>query len=122
MTSQTQTLYQRLGGVERISAIIDGALDRHAVHPVLAPRFHGKDLQRLKQLGTQFFCAGTGGPQAYEGRDLRAAHTGMNVSEQEFMATIDDIVAAMDDQQVGAAEAGEVVAILYSLRGDVMRI
>lgn len=117
-----ETLYQRLGGAERIASIIDNAIDRHAANEVLAPRFKGKDLSKLKRLGVQFFCAGSGGPQAYEGRDLRSAHTGMNISEQEFIATIDDIVAALGDHGVAAPEVNEVVAILYSLKGEVMRI
>ncbi|MBE0546288.1 MAG: group 1 truncated hemoglobin [Rubrivivax sp.] len=117
-----ETLYQRLGGAERIAAIIDDALDRHAVNPVLAPRFRDKDLPRLKQLGTQFFCAGIGGPQQYEGRELRTAHAGMNINEQELLATMDDIVAALNGQAVGATEVSEVVAILYSLKGEVLRV
>jgi len=117
-----ETLYQRLGGAERIAAIIDDAIDRHAVNPALAARFRGKDLPRLKALGVQFFCAGAGGPQKYEGRDLRTAHAGMNISEQEFLATMDDIVAALDAHGVAAAEVNEVVGILYSLKGDVLRI
>jgi hemoglobin len=118
----TDSLYQRLGGAARIAAIVDDALDRHAVNPLLAPRFRGKDLPRLKALGTQFFCAGSGGPQAYEGRDMRTAHTGMNANEQELIAAIDDFVAALQTQGVAQAEINEVVAILYSFKGDVLRI
>jgi hemoglobin len=117
-----ETLYQRLGGAERISVIIEDSIDRHAVNPVLAPRFRGKDLPRLKQLGMQFFCAGAGGPQKYEGRDLRAAHAGMNISEQELVAAIDDIVAALNAHGVGPGEVNEIVATLYSLKGEVVRL
>ena len=116
------TLYQRLGGAERIAAIVDDAIGRHAVNPALAPRFRGKDLPRLKQLGTQFFCAGIGGPQTYEGRDLRTAHAGLNINEQEMLATMDDIVAALHGHGVGAAEVGEVVAILYALKDEVLHV
>ncbi|HVK32874.1 MAG TPA: group 1 truncated hemoglobin [Burkholderiaceae bacterium] len=118
----TQSLYQRLGGAERIAVIVDDLVDRHAVNPVLAPRFRGKDLARLKALATQFFCMGSGGPQAYEGRDLRTAHAGMNINEQELVATIDDAVAALQGHGVGAGEVNEVVAILYSLKGEVLRV
>jgi hemoglobin len=117
-----ETLYQRLGGVDRIAAVIDDAIDRHAVNPLLAPRFRGKDLPRLKQLGTQFFCAGIGGPQRYEGRELRTAHAGMNISEQEFLSAIDDIIAALNEQGAAPAEVNEVVALLFSLKGEVLRI
>jgi hemoglobin len=117
----THTLFERLGGASRIATVVDDALDRHAVNPLLAPRFAGKDLPRLKQLGAQFFCMGSGGPQAYEGRDMRAAHSGMNISEQEFIAAIDDIVAALQAHGTGTAEVNEVVGILYSMKGEVLR-
>lgn len=118
----TPSLYQRLGQTEGISAIVDDAVDRHAVNPLLAPRFSGKDLTHAKRMGTQFFCMGAGGPGHYEGRDLRTAHAGMNISEQELIATIDDFVAAMQGRGIGAPEINEVVAILYSLKGEVLRM
>lgn len=118
----TQSLYERLGQAEGITAIVGDAVDRHAVNPLLAPRFSGKDLTHAKQMGAQFFCMGAGGPQRYEGRALRTAHAGMNVSEQELIATIDDFVAAMQGQGIGATEVNEVVAILYSLKGEVLRV
>jgi hemoglobin len=46
----------------------------------------------------------------------------MNINEQELIATIDDFVAAMQGQGVGTTEINEVVAILYSLKGDVLRV
>ena len=118
----SESLYLRLGGADRIAAVVDEALDRHAANALLAPRFRGKDLPRLKQLGTQFFCAGSGGPQHYEGRDMRASHAGMNINEQEYIAVIDDIVAALQGQGIGPVEVNEVIGILYSLKGDVVRI
>jgi hypothetical protein len=65
---------------------------------------------------------GAGGPQRYDGRDMRTVYAGMNISEQELIATIDDFVAAMQGQGVGATEVNEVVAILYSLKGEVLRV
>lgn len=99
-----ETLYQRLGGAERIAAIIEESIDRHAVNPLLAPRFRGKDLLQLKELGMRFICAG------------------MNISERELAAAIDDIVAALNTQGVGPGEMKEIVAILSSLKGDVVRL
>lgn len=118
----TSTLYERLGNAEGITAIVDNAVDRHAVNPLIGPRFSGRDLPRAKRMGALFFCMGAGGPQTYDGRDLRAAHAGMNISEQELVAAIDDFVAAMQAQGVGTTEVNEVVAILYSLKSEVLRV
>ncbi|MDT3678968.1 MAG: group 1 truncated hemoglobin [Burkholderiaceae bacterium] len=120
--AMTETLYQRLGGVERITAIVEDAIDRHAVNPVLAPRFRGRDLPKIKQLGVQFFCAGVGGPQKYEGRDMVTVHSGMNISEQELVATLDDIVDALQAHGVAAEEVNEIVGLVYSLKKQVLRL
>ena len=117
-----ETLYQRLGGAGRIAAIVEDAVDRHAVNPVLAARFRGKDLPRLARLGTDVLCSGAGGPQQHERREPRATHAGMNVDEREVRATIDDIVAALRAHGVGPYEVSEVVAILHSMKRDVLRV
>lgn len=110
------TLYERLGGAERIASIVDDAVDRHAVNPALAHRFAGKDLPRLKQLATRLLCAGAGGPQADAAGSLLAAQDGPAMSELEFLATMDDLAAALDGQGVAGREANEVMAILYALQ------
>ena len=51
-----------------------------------------------------------------------SAHKGMNISEQELVALIDDFVAAMTKNGYADAEKNDVVAILYSLKGDVLRL
>ena len=37
-----------------------------------------------------FLEAGSGGTAAYTGRDMRAAHRGMNINEAEYLAALDD--------------------------------
>jgi len=49
-------------------------------------------------------------------------HKGMNISEQEFLAVIDDIMAAMDKNNLGEEEKKDVLAILYSLKEQVIRL
>lgn len=114
------TLYERLGGAEGIGAIVDDAVDRHAVNPALASRFAGKDLPRLKQLGTRFFCAGAGGPHARNARALYAAYAGTALNEVEVAATMDDLAAALDGRGVSPSEVHAVMAILFALQGEVI--
>lgn len=115
-------LYERLGGADKIAAIVDEMADLHLKNPLIAPRFQKSDIPKLKRLAYEFFCAGAGGPERYSGRDMRTTHGGMNINEQEFVAVIDDVVAAMEKVGIGPQEKNEVVAILYSLKGDVVRV
>ena len=90
------TLFERLGGKDGIQRLVTDIVDNHYHNPLIRTRFEQvKDRAALERHSVEFLCAGSGGPQAYTGRDLVSTHKGMNVSEQELIAAIDDIVAAM---------------------------
>jgi hemoglobin len=123
----SNSLYQRLGEIKGISKLVDDVVDLHMANTDVSPRFlpfkdQPERLAVIKKHTVDFFCAGAGGPQAYGGRDMVTTHTGMNISEQEFLAVVDDILAAMDKNNFQDAEKKDVLAILYSLKGGVIRL
>ena len=123
-TSAPGSLYERLGGRPRITDVMNDVIANHLANPVIAPRFAALDserLERAKQHGIDFFCVGSGGPAQYSGRDMPTAQAGMNISEHEFVAALDDILAALDKHGVGQQERQEVLAILYSPKGEIVR-
>lgn len=117
-----QTLYQRLGGRERIQALVHDIVDAHVANPIVGPRFRDLDLPALKGHATDFFCAGTGGPEAYSGREMRQAHQGLHISDEEFVAVLDDILGVLDRHGVDPRCRQEILWTLYSLKGDVVGV
>ena len=116
------TLYERLGGEERIQRLVTDVVANHYSNPLIRARFEAvKDRAAFERHVVEFFCMGSGGSQAYTGKDMVSAHKHMNINEQELVAAIDDIVAAMTKNGYADTEKNEVVAILYSLKGDVLR-
>ena len=130
MNSSTQStkmapeasLYERLGGEISIRAIAGDIVDNHLRNELVRPRFANSDRNKLVRLAAEFICMGTGGPQHYTGKDMRAAHRGLNISEQEYMAVVDDILAALDKHGVGERERREVLSIAYGLKADILRL
>jgi hemoglobin len=121
--AQTASLYDRLGRFDGIGRIVNDVVDAHLANPLVAPRFQAtKDMERLRRMATEFFCAGCGGPEPYTGRDLLATHKGMNINEQEYIAVMDDILGTLEKHAIDAGTRGEVAAILYSLKGQVIRV
>ncbi len=119
----TTSLYDRLGRFDGITRIVDDVMNAHLANPAIRSRFEAsKDLDHAKKMAVEFFCAGCGGPEAYSGRDLLVAHKGMNVSEQEYMAAMDDILGALEKNDIDPSTRGEVTAVLYSLKGQVIRV
>ena len=116
----TASLYERLGGTEGITNIASDLIDIHIANPRIAPRYANSDVARVKNGAATFFITGTGGPDVYKGKDMLATHKGMNIDCGEFMAVLDDVLAALDKNAVGQREKEEVLYIFYSMRLDVV--
>jgi hemoglobin len=122
-----KTLYERLGGAKGIAALVDDIVEAHMANSVIGARFlpyrsQPERLATVKQHLRTFLGAGTGGPETYEGRDMRTAHRGMNVNPEEYMATVDDILATLEKHRIDEATRKDVLAIAWSLKGDIMRV
>lgn len=119
----TTTLYERLGGADGIARLVDDVIAAHLSNPLVKTRFENvKDLDHLRRKAREFFCAGAGGPEAYTGKSMLAAHKGMNISEQEYLAVTDDIVGALNKNGIAEDAKKDVIAILYSLKGEIIRV
>lgn len=120
----SKSLYERLGGTEGITQIASDLVDIHLANPLIATRFlnSSMDAAALKNGAATFFIAGTGGPNVYKGRDMATTHKGLNISETEFVAVLDDALLALEKNNVGQREKEEVLFILYSMKGDVVAI
>jgi hemoglobin len=119
----TTTLYQRLGGAAGIARLVDDVMAAHLANPIIKTRFENiKDLDRAKKMAREFFSAGSAGPETYTGKDMLTAHKGMNINEQEYLAATDDIVGAMEKQGLSEDTKKDVIAILYSLKGNIIRV
>ncbi len=121
----TTTLYERLGGKEGISSIVDDTVDAHMNNPNINARFlplrdKPEQLAIIKKHTVDFFTAGSGGPAHYTGRDMVETHTGMNISPAEYMHVIDDIFYALDKNSVSEDTKKDVLAILWSLKDTII--
>jgi hemoglobin len=123
MHAVTTTLYERLGRREGITRITRQLIENHLANPLVSQRYGQiKDMERVERNVIDFFCAGTGGPETYSGKDMLQTHRGMNVSEQEFVAVIDDALSALETCGVPAPVRADVLAVLWSMKGEVVRV
>jgi hemoglobin len=123
MNTSTPTLYQRLGGRDGITRITRELVKNHLANPLVKARYEtSENLEQVERRVVEFFCAGSGGPETYSGKDMLATHRGMNISEQEFIAVLDDAMAALETCQVEAPTRNEVLGILWSLKPEVVRV
>jgi hemoglobin len=116
------SLYERLGGMDSITAVVDDFVARCASDDRINAKFARTDVPRLKRMLVDQVCEASGGPCTYTGRDMRTTHDGMAVTAGEFDALVEDLVATLNAFGVPAAEQQELLGILGPLRSDIVEI
>jgi hemoglobin len=121
----TKTLFERLGGITGITTLVDAVVEAHMNNAAIGARFlpykqQPEKLALIKKHTIDFFCAGSGGPVSYSGRDMVTTHTGMNISAAEYMHVVDDILKVLDEHKSDDASKKDVLAILWSLKDMII--
>src|SRR5215831_8538942 len=92
MSSETSkpTLYERLGGVYPIAAVVDDFIDRVMHNPVLNANaavdeaHHRVSAAGFKYYVTEMVCWATGGPKNYTGRSMSVFYKDTATTESEW--------------------------------------
>ena len=118
-----KTLYERLGGYDAISAVVNDLLPRLMSDSQLE-RFwnnRGEDgINREKQLLIDYLCSNAGGPLLYTGRDNKTSHKGMGITESDWGKFIGHLNATLDAFQVPQQEHDDVIDFIESTKADIV--
>jgi hemoglobin len=105
---ETKSLFDRLGGIDPITAVVDEFVNRLVADPRVKGRFASTDVKRFKMLNTELVCQSTGGPCKYSGRAMKDTHNGMRISQAEFDLTAGHLAATLKKFKVPRSEERRV--------------
>ncbi|KZL17043.1 Group 1 truncated hemoglobin GlbN [Pseudovibrio axinellae] len=118
-----KTLYERLGGYDAISAVVNNLLPRLQSDELLG-RFwqnRGEDgIAREKQLLIDYLAYSAGGPLYYTGRDMVITHTGMGVTEADWDVFLAHLKATLESFNLPEAEFNDTVGFVSSLKAEIL--
>lgn len=117
-----QSLFQRYGGIERVSALVFAFYDRALASSRLAPFFAGCDMRRLIEHQTKYISSVMGGPASYSDAQLRELHAHLAIGNAEFDEMLDHLGAAMADQGFEAEDVEAVLRRLAALRRVIVTV
>ncbi len=118
-----KSLYTRLGGYDAIASVSDDFIRRLASDKRLSRFVAGLSVdsqKRLRQHLVDFLCEKTGGPCIYIGRDMQTSHTGLKITEDDWKAGAEALVATLEKFKVPQKESDEVLSFVMSLKGDIV--
>ena len=136
-TKADKSLYERLGGVFAIAAVVDHFSDAVVKNPIVGQKsknsqlqeWHTKNLARLpglKFMRTLWVCNISGGPYQFAATrpgttplGLEEAHRNLKISPAEFDEVAAELGRTLDFVKVPKQEKGEVLAAFAAHKDEV---
>lgn len=121
-TAAASTVWEQLGGRDKVTAFTADAVERWRKNPVFADTFGKLDdarAQRLTILLVEQFCSLTGGGCTYGGLNMTDAHRGMNITTAQFNVLAEDLQRAMDAHRVPFFAQNRLLAELAPMIRDM---
>jgi hemoglobin len=137
MDASGKSLYERLGGVFPIAAVVDEFSERVLRNPTAGKESPNPELREwsnnqlgrlagLKFMRTLWVCDVAGGPFSYEGTmrggtklGLERAHERFHIAPEEFDAVAGELKGTMEDLGVPEQEKNEVLAAFAAHKDEV---
>lgn len=118
-----KTLYERLGGYDAISAVVDEFLQRVWDDPTVGRFFVGMGTDtrnQLRQKNKNLLCFNTGGPCRKINRSLKVAHEGLGITDKEFDIVVNHLADTLNEFKVPAREQQELMTKVGKLRAYIV--
>jgi hemoglobin len=114
------SIYESIGGSTAVEAAVEKFYTRLTSDPEIAVFFERADMDELATRQRMFLTAALGGPDAYEGRDMRAAHAHLQITDADFDLFLDCLAASLADLGATPARCDEVLEALEPLRLEIV--
>jgi hemoglobin len=121
-----KSLYDRVGGLKGITAVVDDFIDRLVVNeelnrnPAIDAGRKRSPAPYLKFQVAQMVCEATGGPCKYTGKAMKPSHAHLNISEREWAVMAAEFKKSLDKFKVPAAEQQGLFDIVGTTKADIV--
>lgn len=120
-----KSLFERIGNKEGIVKVVESFVqnvdaDKRVNKLFAKTKADKKRMERFKQMLVEQICELSGGPCKYAGKDMKAAHKGMKITDAQFDAIVEDLSAALAENHVEEKEKSELFEPLAKLKEEIV--
>lgn len=116
----SDTVYDRIGGHEALTAVVDDLYVRILDDPQLAGFFTGTNMSRLKGRQVEFFAAALGSQEAYVGAPMKQVHQGRGILQEHFDLVAGHLIAALTAAGVDRPTVDEIIGAVAPLAPEIV--
>jgi hemoglobin len=114
------SLYERLGGEAGVNKAVDSFYVKVLADKRICHFFEHLDMVAQANKQKAFLTMVFGGPSHYSGKDMRAGHAHLGLTEEHFNAVVENLGKTLTELGATALDIGEVVKIANSVKDDVL--
>lgn len=114
------SIYETIGGEALVADAVEKFYAKLHADPVLAEFFARADVGGLETHQRMFLTAVLGGPDAYEGRDMRAAHAHLPITDIDFERFIGHLRDTLVELGVASEQIDDVIEAISPLQVEIV--
>ncbi len=119
MNADKGSLFERMGGDQKVESMLKTFYDRVLADPELAPFFKDSNLGHLLAMQHAFFSVALDGPIDYASRKLVATHHGRGIERKHFTRFCEHLLSTLIDSGMPVSEADQVLGRVAMYAGSV---
>ncbi len=121
MSQSTSTcLFEKLGGRVAVETVVKEFYKRMLSDPQVAGFFKDTNMDFQTKQQISFLTMALGGPNEYDGRNMKDAHNDLGITEHHFNVVAGHLVDTLKWAGVCQEDIDAVVGLVGPLKGDVV--
>jgi hemoglobin len=121
-TQPSPDLYEQLGKRSGIATFVEDLLYLIVEDERINEHFAGIDVAQFHTHLTDQLCSVSGGPCTYTGRGMRESHADMNITDTEFNALAENLILAMEKNDVPTGAQNKLIQQLVPMYPDIRNL
>ena len=114
------SLYQRIGGKTAVHAAVDLFYEKVLADERVKHFFDDVNMTAQIRKQKEFLSTALGAPTAWTGKDMRAAHQGLDLRDEDFAAIAENLLATLTELKLDRALIDEIMIIVASTKDAVL--
>jgi hemoglobin len=119
MLENQQTLFERVGGKQAITELVDKFYDRVVADPELRPFFKNVSMDKIRRMQREFFSAALDGPIIYTGRPLGYVHHGRGITKHHFSLYVGHLIHTLQGCALKEQDVQDIISRISTYADEI---
>jgi len=116
----SKSLFDKYGGFETIGTLVHEFYKKVLANPKLTGYFKNTVMDKVMEHQTNFLGAALGGPNKYEGKELKSAHEELNITDDHFDLVAGYLEETLDEAGVEEKDIEAIIKIVAETKDQII--